>query len=141
MSALRGLLLLAALGAAGCTTHMSVGAKSLDYPVSMTRVFYGPEARSIGPAGFDVVKSFKFNVRAWSLPCGGIALGSDHIDISGELNALVKGSGGDAVANLSFVGNDPSHIIPIGNLNYIPPLCFIPAWMTTEVSGDVVKFK
>lgn len=126
---------------AGCTRNMTLVAKDLKYPASVTKGFYDNKLSPMVKDDYKVVQHFSFTVRNWGMLSGAIPLSPTTKDISAELNDIIKKYGGDGIANLSFTANDPSFLLPIGNLNNFPGLNLIPSYLPTDVSGDVIKFR
>lgn len=136
----KGLLLILFIGVSsfwGCVGgSKTVKAENLEYPASLTESIYDKDMNIINNKDYVVVHSFEFSTTKWATLWGLISL-SGSLDISKDLNDIIKDNNGDAIVNLKIGSHLP--LYNACNLITIVGPIIIPSSINISVSGDVVQ--
>ena len=114
----------------------TVKADNLEYPASFSESIYDQDMNTITNKNYVVVHSFEYSVTKWSTLWGLISL-SGAMDISSDLNNIIKENNGDAIVNLKIGSHLP--LYNACNLITIAGPIIIPSSISVTVSGDVVQ--
>lgn len=134
------MFLLVAAGA-GCTTTSAITltADQSKVPILFTEGFYDAGHRLVLNEGYDRVHQFtlSYSKTTWGLFSRSKA---ETIDLSRELDALVRTHKGDAIVNLQAVGGNAAGIdllrFFVGVLTFG---LFLPEKVMVTVQGDIVR--
>ena len=132
-------LLFVSVAFVGCTGgSITVKADNLEYPASMTEGLYTKDLKLIDNTGYTVVNSFEFSTTKWSIFFGAIPL-HGALDLSSDLNEIIKANNGDGIVNLQVGSNVP--LYNACNLILLVGPVIIPSSMNIAVKGDVIQYK
>ncbi|MBI3005663.1 MAG: hypothetical protein HYY49_09660 [Ignavibacteriales bacterium] len=155
----------------GCYTgaEFTLGAPSLEKPVSMSQFVHDPELNVLGPGDYDEVNGFVMSFSGWSF--GWPLSPHPEKDFTERLNDVVRQNDGDGIVNLRIsAGNNPlnsvtmfikgvSWFVLVGGslvlLSYSPDkaeiaplvagsivtILFLPTGAEFTVKGTVVRFR
>lgn len=155
------------LNGLGCSVgaKVNIEANMLNYPVSQSSSVYSPMGEFINSKNYEAITDFKYNFKKWGNSTINI---QSEVDISNQLNEIIKEKGGDAIVNLEIsMRNTGTNSIMVfvksvalmGSIiatavtltqpssesaafagGSIITYIFTPANVDIEISGTVVKF-